>query len=278
MKKKVVALLLSPRSLGNCEILCKAISRHIAESHDLSLLRLTEKKILPCRGCYACLMAGKCPLDDDFLAVAEKLSDADALILATPTYFMGANGFLKVFLDRCLQLYSTPFSLRGKPVLNLVTAGIKGESGYSELMLNSCSLILGLNIKASEVFYGALPGEVFMDQAENLQRTESLAKQLLSPTERSYKKWACQLCGSDAIQLLGEDRVQCLACRNYGRIKFDGEQARLEIELNPGNIFFTDEQAEHHRLWLQGMKTRFLENKRRLAEITLPYKDEGEWL
>ena len=276
MKKKVLALLLSPRKLGNCEILAKEISRQLKVPHELQLLRLTEKNIRPCQACYACLMTGNCPLDDDFLAVAEKLAAADAIVLASPTYFMGANGLLKVFLDRCLQLYATPFSLRGKPVINLVTAGIEGEAGYSELMLNSCSLILGLKIRASEVFYGALPGEVLLDNPEAVKRVAAVAETLFSAAERPGR--GCPLCGSDAIQLLGGDRIQCLVCRNYGHLRQEGEQIILDVKLNPENIFFTDEQASHHGLWLQDMKNRFLRLKRQLAEFSAPYRDEGEWL
>jgi multimeric flavodoxin WrbA len=274
---KVVALLLSPRKLGNSEILVKEITRHIPGGCDLKLVRLTDKKILPCRGCYACLAKGKCPLDDDFVAVAEVLNEADALIIASPTYFLGANGMLKLFLDRCLQLFSGVLNLRGKPVLNLVTAGLEGEAGYSELMLNNFSLILGLELKASEVFYGALPGEVFLDRPEQLERAAELGRALLAEGRRKPAAWACPLCGSDVIQLLGGERVKCLACSNYGRLLKEGEEIRLEIELNPGNMFFTPEQVQKHGLWLQGMKGRFLELKDGLRKVCAPYADQGEW-
>ncbi|HDS15032.1 MAG TPA: flavodoxin family protein [Proteobacteria bacterium] len=276
MTKKIVALVLSPRELGNCEILVKEICRHLPSAHDLQLIRLTEKKIRPCKACYACLVSGKCPLEDDFAAVAQTLAGADALIIASPTYFMGANGMLKVFLDRCLQMYG--ISLRGKPVLNLVTAGIRGEAGYSEMMLNSFSLILGLEIKASQVFYGALPGEIFLENEEQLRRAAALGRVLLGEEKREVAPWTCPLCGSDVIQLLGENRMQCMVCRNYGRLQLHGENVGLQVEVNPENIFFTAEQAGRHGLWLQEMKARFMQLKRRLASLTLEYKDQGTWV
>ncbi len=278
MKKNIVALILSPRSSGNCEILTKEICRHVSEEHDLTLVRLTAKEIKPCKGCYACLMGGGCPLDDDFMEVAEAMANSDAVIIATPTYFIGANGVLKVFLDRCLQLFSAKFSLRGKPVLNLVTAGIKGEAGYSEMMLNSFSLILGMKIKASEVFYGALPGEVFYENESQLKRAADLGAKLFSDKERSFAEWACPLCGSDVIQLLGKKQIQCVVCRNYGEIVTDGDSLKLEVTINPDNIFFTEEQAGRHGLWLQGMKSRFMKLRGKLAKLTGAYADEGEWL
>ncbi|HIE07452.1 MAG TPA: flavodoxin family protein [Desulfarculaceae bacterium] len=278
MKKNIVALILSPRESGNCEILTKEICRHIPEEHELTLVRLTGKDIKPCKGCYACLVSGSCPLSDDFLEVAEAMAKSDALIIASPTYFIGANGVLKVFLDRCLQLFSAKFSVRGKPVINLVTAGIKGEAGYSEMMLNSFSLILGLKLRASEIFYGALPGEVFYENNEQLQRAADLGAKLFSTEERAFAGWACPLCGSDVIQLLGGNKIQCVVCRNYGEVVNDGKNLTLKVTLNSDNIFFTEEQAGRHGLWLQEMKSRFMQLRRKLAKITGPYADDGKWL
>lgn len=278
MAKKIVALILSPRKLGNCEILAKEICRNVPLEHELQLIRLTEKEIKPCQGCYACLVSGVCPLDDDFISVAETMATADALIIATPTYFMGANGMVKVFLDRCLQLYPASFSLRGKPVINLVTAGLEGEAGYSEMMLNSLSLILGLELRASEVFYGALPGEVFLENDAQFKRAATLGGSLFSDQKRILDQWACPLCGSDVIQLLGQDRIQCVVCRNYGRIRQSGEKVTLQVEVNPDNIFFTKEQFNRHGLWLKDMKNRFMRLRRKLAVLTGVYADQGRWL
>jgi len=278
MTKKIVALILSPRELGNCEILVKEICRQIPEENELELVRLTSKKIMPCQGCYACLTSGRCHLKDDFKDVAEAMAKADALIIASPTYFIGANGVLKVFLDRCLQLFSANFSVRGKPVINLVTAGIKGEAGYSEMMLNSFSLILGLKLRASEVFYGALPGEVFYENEAQLERAAKLGENLFSLKERVFAEWACPLCGSDVIQILDNHKIQCVVCRNYGELEKNENGLKLKVGINPDNIFFTEEQVNRHRLWLQDMKARFMKLRRKLAELTGPYKDQGRWL
>ena len=278
MAKKIVALILSPRKLGNCEILVKKICRYVPDEHNLQLIRLTSKKIKPCKACYACLAKGSCILDDDFTAVAEAMASADLLLIATPTYFMGPNGLLKVFLDRCLQLYSASFSLRGIPVINLVTAGIKGEAGYSEMMLNSFSLILGLEIQASEVFYGALPGEIFLENEVQLKRAAALGERLFSGQERTFSAWACPLCGNDVIQLLGENRIQCVVCRNYGHLYEEGKAVSLKVEINPENIFFTKEQADRHGLWLKDMKARFMGLRHRLAALTMSYTNQGKWL
>ena len=89
--KNVLAIIGSPRKLGNCEIMAKEISRRIDQPHQLRLLRLGEYDIRPCRGCYTCLFKNQCVIDDDFTAVAAAMVEADALIVAVPTYFLGPN-------------------------------------------------------------------------------------------------------------------------------------------------------------------------------------------
>ena len=65
--KKVVALIGSPRKLGNSELMAKEISRHVVESHTLQLIRLPAMEIRPCRACYTCLFDERgCPQEDDF--------------------------------------------------------------------------------------------------------------------------------------------------------------------------------------------------------------------
>ena len=79
----ILALVGSPRRLGNSELMAKEISRHISEPHRLKLVRLPEMDIRPCRACYSCLFDEKtCPQGDDFPQILNALVQADGLILA----------------------------------------------------------------------------------------------------------------------------------------------------------------------------------------------------
>ena len=46
---EVLALVGSPRRLGNSELMAKEISRQIPDPHRLKLVRLAEMDIRPCR-------------------------------------------------------------------------------------------------------------------------------------------------------------------------------------------------------------------------------------
>ena len=83
----ILGIIGSPRRRGNCELMVKTIGRQINRPHRLRLLRLTEFDLQPCRACYRCLFEGNCPLDDDYGLIVEALLNADACILAAPTYF-----------------------------------------------------------------------------------------------------------------------------------------------------------------------------------------------
>ena len=275
----ILALVGSPRRLGNSELMAKEISRSIPDPHRLKLVRLPEMDIRPCRACYTCLFDERtCPQQDDFSAILEALVQADALILAVPTYLLAANASLKLFLDRGLSLLGKFEELWGKPAVAVVVAGIPGMEGYTKLCLESALKIMGAQLKASEVVYGALPGEVFMNET-NRQVAQELATALFRPTpEWQGNPWRCPACGGDTFRFLGLDQVRCMTCSSPGRVQVRDGQISFTVDVPADHFFLSLEGARRHLLWLQGMKQRFIEKKKVLKPICLEYLRDGEWL
>jgi len=84
------------------------IVKKVAESSgcDFELVYLAKLEIKPCVGCPDCMMnEGKCAIEDDMQELYEKLLNADAIILGSPTYYMDVSGAVKCFIDRSLALY-----------------------------------------------------------------------------------------------------------------------------------------------------------------------------
>lgn len=101
-----------------------------ATGRDYELINLKDKNIKPCIACGGCYKTHKCIVKDDMQVIYQKLDNADAIVLGSPTYFANVTGIMKNFIDRCLPLYLSE-KLKGKRVA-LVSVGNfkKGEVKY----------------------------------------------------------------------------------------------------------------------------------------------------
>lgn len=124
MSKKVLILSGSPRKNGNSDLLCDEFARGAAEAgHEVEKVRVAEKNIGFCRGCYACKDTGVCVIKDDMAELLQKMIDADVLVLASPVYFYSIDAQLKAVIDRTLARW---LEVKDKEFYYIVTAA-EGE-------------------------------------------------------------------------------------------------------------------------------------------------------
>jgi multimeric flavodoxin WrbA len=101
---KVVAFNGSPNQDGNTKILIEhALAELKKEGIDTEIVQIGGKKIHPCIACWKCMEKKdrKCVQANDVVnECIEKIVDADAIIIATPTYFSGVTPEIKAFMDR----------------------------------------------------------------------------------------------------------------------------------------------------------------------------------
>ena len=274
--KNILAILGSPRRLGNSEIMAKEICRHLNSPHVLNLLRLPEFNLAPCRGCYLCLFKGHCPINDDHAKVTEAILAADAIILATPTYFLGPNACLKSYTDRGLALYPHIESLWDKPAVAVGIAGIPGKEGYTMLGLENFLTMLFADIRARCMIYGALPGEIFLND-HNREMAHTLAMALCQPASRPPGPH-CPLCGGATFRFIDDHRVRCMLCSNEGAFETINGKPQFNIQKSAHDLFLTRKDALAHRDWLLSMKVRFKEQKDGLKKISSDYRNDGIWI
>lgn len=75
MSKKVLILSGSPRKGGNSDILCDEFLRGAQDAgHKAEKIRVAEKKVTPCSGCYYCSTHGGVCVHKDDMADEEKAS------------------------------------------------------------------------------------------------------------------------------------------------------------------------------------------------------------
>ena len=279
MAKKLLGLVCSPRKYGNSELFIKELYRQLPGSWELSLIRLPELDIRPCKACYQCLFGNThCSQHDDFGLALEALAAADAYAVAAPTYFLGPNASLKRFLDRGLAFYAEIERLWGKPAVGVAIAGIEGMEGYARLAVESFIRLAFGELRGSEVLYGALPGEIFLDDrgravVERLARALAEGKAPADPTSPR-----CPLCGGDSFRFLGDGRLQCLLCSNSGNYQITGKSIKIHIAPGEHSLFLTRQGAERHAQWLRGMKENFLARRKELKAVTQRYLQTGRWI
>jgi multimeric flavodoxin WrbA len=99
---KAVCISGSPRRSGNTASIASAVLRGLeAHGWETSLVRLSERNIVYCRGCKACYRTGECVQDDDVHGIAAQMLQADLVIVASPSYWGDVTAQTKTFIDRC---------------------------------------------------------------------------------------------------------------------------------------------------------------------------------
>ncbi len=263
--KRVLGIIGSPRKAGNCELMVKEIASRLPEPAEISMVRLVEKDIRPCRACYRCL-TGDCPQRDDFAAVLDAIVAADGVIVAAPCYLFGANSSLQRFLDRGLQFWKKLDGLMGKPAVGAALAGIVDGEGASLLGVENFIRGMGMTVKDRAVIHAALPGESLLSD-EGIAAAARLAGSLFAPEPARSCGPACTECGGTYFEFRGGNRVYCLLCGASGTVSADGTSVRLVLSA-PVHSWRGPEARKAHGEWLIGMKEKFRRERERLSAVT----------
>jgi len=269
--KKVLGLIASPRKLGNCEVFTKELTRHIPVPHTLELIRLTSLMVKSCRACYGCVMGDRCPIDDDIYFLLEQIAGADAVIIASPVYYLGANAVIKAILDRGFLFFDILEKSYGTPAVLLNFYGIPERIGVAPQMLEVMAAYLGLSVTSSTSVEAALPGESIMKES-NLVLARQLGMDLFA-SRRARKERGCPFCGCEIVRVAAEGFI-CTVCHG----SFTVDPLGAFVRSKDGGILGPPEHMLLHRRWLQGMKARFLEKRREIARAVAPYKNVGLWI
>ncbi|MGV9173182.1 MAG: flavodoxin family protein [Promethearchaeia archaeon] len=133
--KKITLIVGSPRKNRSCNFLIEnAIEgvKSTSEDFDINKIYITDFDLSPCTGCDQCLREPfECPLaeNDDTHDLEKHLLDADAILIASPTYFGSVSAQIKTLIDR-----SRPWKMNGYQLANtifapLVAQGLRNGGG-----------------------------------------------------------------------------------------------------------------------------------------------------
>jgi len=284
---KVLAIVTSPRRAGNSEILAKEMLAALPESVDKKLIRLADFNIEPCRACYACLPAGNdCVIEDDFDAFLQQVREADAVIIASPVYFLGMHTRLKLLCDRLISVLNEAKNYSGRRCVVAIPYGVEGWQGYGIEATVSFARFLHLNVVGVLPVHAANPGEAV--RPDGLEQARGIASLLLPHTESATeieKNFAvrqatnkedivCGCCGSGMIRLSRHGTVRCVICGASGRIAepfLEGSSVNCEWDI-PEPFRYSIEGMGEHAQRLERIKAEFIAHHREFFELRKPYK------
>ena len=168
----------SARREGNTFLALTEIARQLEKNGiESEIVQIGTK---PVRGCIACNQCqirqlGRCVFDDDLCnVVVEKLKEADALIVGSPTYYGQPNGTLLSLIQRVL--YSNPMSAQNKPAAGVAVCRRGGATAVYQTLLMPFQM-LNMPVVTSQywnIVYGRVEGEAALD-AEGMQTMRTLA-------------------------------------------------------------------------------------------------------
>jgi len=165
---KVLIILGSRNPDGQTARAAEAFARGVkAGSGECEMICLPPLDIQRCRQCDAngwgiCRTEGKCVIEDDFAAIADKIRGADAVVFATPVYFGDLSESLQALLNRLRRTCTHgdgKVGIAGKPAVGICVAG--GGGGGAP----RCCFILDWVLQSS----GLAAEDMFPVRRQNLE-------------------------------------------------------------------------------------------------------------
>lgn len=144
---KVVGIVGSRRKRGNSQALVQAVLEPLsAAGSDCELLFLGDYGIGACTGCEGCANSYECVIRDGYQRVIEAIDGADAVVLASPTYWYTVTSDMKRFIDRSYNLiqyaenrqeWTCKYAKSGKRCVTVAVC----EQSDAEMMGNTSDLL-----------------------------------------------------------------------------------------------------------------------------------------
>lgn len=201
---KIIAINGSHRKGKNTATLLRAVIDE-ASIHGASteLLELTDYNIKYCLSCNKCLRQARCSItDDDMAIIAEKLLDADGIVLGSPVYWGNVSALMKNFMDRTRWMHMVKNMLAGKVGAAVTNAGLR--NGGQDLVLSIMENYLiaqGLHVVDARDQDNPL---VFVGVAGSLQADFKNGKNIWrkSVQEDETAMLACKKLGENMVKLI----------------------------------------------------------------------------
>lgn len=176
---KVLLINGSPKANGNTAFALQQMEDvFLAAGVETETIQVGSQLIRGCIGCGSCYKTHKCVFDDLVNETAQKLAQADGMVVGSPVYYASPNGTLISFLDRLF--YSTGHIDKQFKVGASVVCARRGGCTAAMDVLNKYFTISSMPVASSNYWnqiHGSKPGEAALD-AEGIRTMRNLAKNM----------------------------------------------------------------------------------------------------
>ncbi len=164
---KIIAVYLSTRKGSVSEKIVDELTRGAEEAGAVVSRYKIGDSILGCRGCAACVKAGKCVIQDPLAPYWDDLQDADMVIVGAANFMGNVQGQAWSFMNRHFSMADTSRGREnrvirfpaGKRIMGVFAQGQPDKGFYREVYRNY------LRIFAN---YGLIPQEPMVVHATDL--------------------------------------------------------------------------------------------------------------
>ena len=139
---KIIVLNGSPKKKGTVATLLRAVAESAQEKHEVEWIDLYDLDMKPCIACMKCRPENACFLPrDDAHGIGEKIREAGALIVGTPTHWGNMSTQLKILFDRNVPVFMGE-KPNGMP--------LPRQKGKPAIIVTACSTPWPFNFLAAE--------------------------------------------------------------------------------------------------------------------------------
>ena len=178
-KMKVLLINGSPRKGGNTFLALTEAAKQLGKNGiDTEIVQIGTKAVHGCVACNHCSQTGRCVFDDDLCnTVIDKMAQADALIVGSPTYYGQPNGTV-LSLVQPLS-YAASHVMQNKPAAAVAVCRRGGASAVYQTLLMPFQM-LNMPVVTSQywnIVYGQTPGQAAQDE-EGMQTMRTLGRNM----------------------------------------------------------------------------------------------------
>lgn len=147
------------------------------ENIETEMFWIGNNPVYGCIACHSCAKLGKCVYDDVSNLLAQKMQEADGIIIGSPVYYANINGSLAAALDKAFYQNSSAYENK---VAAAVVSCRRGGAGPAFDRLNKYFTIARMPIASGQYWnavHGQTPEEVKQD-IEGMQQMRDLGRSM----------------------------------------------------------------------------------------------------